>query len=82
MALELRVSVALVNTDPNPEEGEPRIVLRSRRSTSLIGSGEEGDGAVAGHLAIARHRLRAIVEEVAVDIDGQLEIAERNAGAG
>ena len=75
MALELRVSIALVNTDPNLDEGEPGIVLRSRRSTSLIGNGE----AIAGDLAVARHRLKTITEEVAVDIDGQLEIAERNA---
>lgn len=76
MAFEIQVSVALVNTDPNVEVGEPAIVLRSRRSTSLVAA--DGDDA-RGTMALARQRFKSINEDVAVDFDGQLEIAERNA---
>ncbi len=72
MAIELRVTVAVINTDPG--EGEARVMLRSRRDSSLVAEG--GDDAAT--LVVARHRLKAQVDECATDIDGQLEIAERN----
>lgn len=75
MAVELRVSIELADTDPNVEAGEPGIILRSTRSTSLVADNPDH----GAQLAVARHRLKVITEEVAVDLDGQLEVAERNA---
>lgn len=75
MALELRVKIELVNTDPQPPD-VMRVLVRGRRDSTLT-STEGAD--LAGEFAVARHRLRTMVEEVAVDVDSQLEIAEANA---
>lgn len=87
MAMELQVTIALVNTDPAVEQpdgsqlpapGSPGILIRTQRATTLV---DEADTTVEGAMRVARHRLEQMVHDCHVDADAQIEIVEGNAAA-
>lgn len=78
MALEIQVSVAVVNTEP-PIPGNPGVMVRAVRSSTLFNAPE--DAPLDAEFAVARHRLKSLVEEVQVDVDGQLQMYESKADA-
>lgn len=75
MAIELRISVELVDTEPEVA-GNPGVIIRSTRDSSMA---FEFDGKVSDAFVLAGARLDSLSEEVLTDVKGQLEIAGKNA---
>lgn len=80
MALELHVTVAVLNTDAQTEEGGQTIVMRSQISSALVGDVDEAGQLPAGSLhALAGHRIGELIEWARQDIATQLQVGEANA---
>lgn len=75
MALELQVTVAIVDTEPEAP-GNPGILIRSLRASTLVG---DSDATAANVWAVADARLSRIAEETIEDARGQIQILERDA---
>lgn len=80
MALELHVTVAVLNTDAANAEGEQTIVMRSQISSALVGDVDDQGVLPPGSLhALAGHRIAELIDWARQDIATQLQVGEANA---
>lgn len=77
MALELQVYAAVIDTEP-AVPGNPGIVVRSQKTSTLVG---DLNATVANVWAIADARLSNLAGEVVEDARGQIQLLEHTAAA-
>jgi hypothetical protein len=72
MALEVQITISLVQTEP-PVPGNPGIVLNAERCSAVVSDSHTDS---AGAMALCAAKASAMVDDALLDFNGQAEVWE------